>query len=81
MSHERGFEREERQERLSLAYEANDRMITMLALGVPATLDQIIPKRAGNPPARSDAPDYVSAESFGSASVDLAGILTEGERQ
>jgi hypothetical protein len=43
--HERGFEREERQERLSQGYASLDRMTTMRAMGVPATLDQIIPER------------------------------------
>lgn len=61
-----------------MAYASLDRMATMRAMGVPATLDQIIPERKKSP-ARSDAPDSVSAESFGSESVDLAGILTEGE--
>jgi hypothetical protein len=42
---ERGFEREERQERLSVAYASLDRMTTMRAMGVPATLAEIIPER------------------------------------
>lgn len=75
---ERGWEREEREIRLVHAYESIDRLATLNALGVPATLDQIVPERRTTP-ARSDASGAAPAESFGSESVDLAGILTEGE--
>lgn len=65
MSHERGFEREERQERLSVAYESIDRMTTMRAMGVPATLAEIIPER------EKQTADEVNVEA----------ILKQGESQ
>lgn len=74
----RDFEIEDRERGRMDAYASIDRMTTLASLGIPATLNQIIPERTKSP-ARLDPPGNAPAESFGSESVDLAGILTEGE--
>lgn len=45
MSHERQFEREEREVRLSIAYDKLDEDKQRGRLGIPATLDEVIPAK------------------------------------
>lgn len=43
MSHERQFEREEREVRLSIAYDKLDADMQRARQGIPARLDEVIP--------------------------------------